>query len=57
MHNKENGKILQIKIVDNILTKQISAFIAVYIDSLVTISIERSETNKKRALEIRDKLK
>ena len=57
MHNKENEKILQIEIVDNILTKQISAFIAVYIDSLVTISIERSETNKKRALEIRDKLK
>ena len=31
------------------------SFIAVYIDSLVMISIERSETNKKRALEIRDK--
>ena len=29
--------------------------IAVYIDSLVMISIEKSETNKKRALEIRDK--
>ena len=57
MRNKENEKILQIKIVDNILTKQISAFIAVYIYGLVTISIERSETNKKRALEIRDKLK
>ena len=28
------------------------AFIAVYIDSLVMISIERSEINKKRALEI-----
>ena len=30
-------------------------FIAVYIDSLVMISIEKSETNKNRALEIRDK--
>ena len=30
--------------------------IAVYIDSLVMISIERSETNKKRALEIQDKI-
>ena len=30
--------------------------IAVCIDSLVMISIERSETNKKRALEIRDKI-
>ena len=29
--------------------------IAVHIDSLVMISIEKSETNKKRALEIRDK--
>ena len=29
--------------------------IAVYIDSLVMISIEKSEINKKRALEIRDK--
>ena len=28
--------------------------IAVYIDSLVMISIEKSETNKKRALETRD---
>ena len=31
-------------------------FIAVYIDNLVMISIEKSETNKKRALEIQDKL-
>ena len=30
-------------------------FIAVYIDSLVMISIEKSKTNKKRALEIQDK--
>ena len=30
-------------------------FVAVYIDSLVMISIEKSETNKKRALEVRDK--
>ena len=30
--------------------------IAVYIDSLVMISIERSQTNRKRALEIRDKI-
>ena len=30
--------------------------IAVYIDSLVMISIERSETNKKTALEIQDKI-
>ena len=30
--------------------------IAVYIDSLVMISIERSEANKKRALEIQDKI-
>ena len=29
--------------------------IAVYIDSLVMISIEKSETNKKRGLEIQDK--
>ena len=29
--------------------------IAVYIDSLVMISIEKSKTNKKRALEIQDK--
>ena len=40
-------KILQNKFVDNILTEKISPFIAVYIGSLVTISIERSETNKK----------
>ena len=57
MHNEENEKILHIKFADNILTEQISPFIAVYIDSLVTISIESSEANKKRALEIRDKLK
>ena len=30
--------------------------VAVYIDSLVMISIERSETNKKRALEVWDKM-
>ena len=30
--------------------------VAVYVDSLVMISIERSETNKERALEIRDKM-
>ena len=30
-------------------------FIAVHIDSLVMISIKKSETNKKRALEIQDK--
>ena len=30
----------------------ITSIIAVYIDSLVMISIEKSETNKKRALEI-----
>ena len=33
----------------------VSSVIAVYIDSLVMISIETSKTNKKRALEIRDK--
>ena len=32
-----------------------SRIIAVYIDSLVMISIEMSETNKNRALEIQDK--
>ena len=32
-------------------------FIAVYIDSLVMISIERSEKNQKRALKVRDKFK
>ena len=31
-------------------------FIAVYIDSLVMIGIERSETSNKRALEIQDKI-
>ena len=31
------------------------SFIAVYIDSLEMISIEESETNKKKALEIQDK--
>ena len=30
--------------------------VVVYIDSLVMISIERSETNEKRALEIQDKI-
>ena len=36
------------------LSKYLEMF-AVYIDSLVMISIERSVTNKKRALKIRDK--
>ena len=33
------------------------SIIAVYIDSLVMISIERSDKNKKRALKDQDKLK
>ena len=38
------------------VTGLLISVIAVYIDSLVMISIERSKTNNKRALEIRDKI-